>query len=153
MLNIDIECRSSAENLPKDNDIAHWAGIAYSGSTHAEVAMLIVDEDEIQSLNHSYRNKNQTTNVLSFNADLAAIDGVKHLGDLVLCAGIIKREAKEQQKSLESHWAHMTIHGMLHLQNYDHVSDTDAEAMEEIEIALLASLGFTNPYLIEDELR
>ena len=151
MLDIDIEYRSAATSIPNKNDISHWASTAYSGNTRGEVAMLIVDEDEIQSLNHNYRNKNQTTNVLSFSADLPAIDGFIHLGDLVLCANIIEREAKQQEKSLESHWAHMTIHGMLHLQNYDHISDTDAQAMEEIEIALMASLGFSNPYLSDHD--
>ena len=151
VLAVDIECRSSAESIPSERDISNWANKAYKNSTRAEVAILIVDQDEIQSLNKSYRNKDQATNVLSFNAGLAPVYGVTHLGDLVLCANVIEREASEQNKSIQSHWAHMTIHGMLHLQDYDHINTADAEVMEAIEIALLASLNIANPYLIADE--
>jgi probable rRNA maturation factor len=97
-------------------------------------------------LNEYYRHKAGSTNVLSFPFEVP--EGVlSHLlGDLVICAAVVEREAREQGKDLEAHWAHMVVHGMLHLQGYDHISETDAAVMEAEEIAILNSLGFPNPY-------
>jgi len=100
----------------------------------------------MQTLNRDYRQADKTTNVLSFPANLGELDGVTHLGDIIVCAPVISTEAQQQSKSIAAHWAHMLIHGMLHLQNYDHDSDDDAKVMENIEIELLAKIGISNPY-------
>lgn len=112
-----------------------------------ELTIRIVDEEEGQSLNSDYRGKDYPTNVLSFPADLPEEIDIPLLGDLVICAPVIAREAHEQGKTLEAHWAHMIIHGTLHLLGYDHITDEDAEVMESLEIKILNKLGFPNPYL------
>ena len=146
-ITVDIARHCDGSQSPDNQLINDWVKIAYQGDDKAEVAMLIVDKDEIQELNKTYRDKDYPTNVLSFAANLAPIDGTVHLGDIVLCSDIIEQEATEQKKTLLAHWAHMTIHGMLHLQNYDHTQEAEAKLMEDIEIALLAELGFDNPYV------
>lgn len=110
------------------------------------VTINLVDKTTSASLNKTYRQKEYPTNVLSFHYD--AMPGIKtnSLGDLVLCVDIVKAEAIAQNKSLESHWAHLTIHGMLHLLGYDHVTDIDAQIMEPLEIKILNALGFEDPY-------
>lgn len=112
----------------------------------AEVALIIVDAKVMQDFNRDYRKIDKSTNVLSFPANLAALDGIKHLGDIIACASVINNEASEQAKSIEAHWAHMMIHGMLHLQNHDHNNDSEALIMETLEINFLKQLGFANPY-------
>lgn len=148
MLYVDIDNASSAEELPKDAQFRQWAEAA-AQRDGAEVAIRIVGEAESAELNHTYRHKSGPTNVLSFPFEVP--EGVPNdlLGDLVICAAVVEREAQEQGKEPEAHWAHMVVHGMLHLQGYDHVEDREAEAMEAEEIAILATLGFPNPY--EDE--
>jgi probable rRNA maturation factor len=107
----------------------------------------IVDQEEIQQLNADYRGKNQPTNILSFPFDMHNVDlDVPILGDLVICADIIHSESKAQHKSRSAHWAHMIIHGVLHLQGFDHETDEQAEQMEKKEIELLAKFGYDNPY-------
>ena len=96
------------------------------------------------------RQQNKVTNVLSFPANLSAIDGIIQLGDIIACAPVIHAEAKQQDKTINAHWAHMMIHSILHLQNFDHSEKSEAQAMEAIEISLLQQLGFSNPYLIAD---
>ena len=120
--------------------------MAYLGNSSAEAALVIVDETMMQTLNRDYRQADKTTNVLSFPANLSELDGMTHLGDIIVCAPVISTEAQQQSKSIAAHWAHMLIHGMLHLQNYDHDSDDDAKVMENIEIELLAKIGISNPY-------
>ena len=113
---------------------------------NAEITIRIVDSDESKSLNTMYRKKKYSTNVLSF-----LIDDNSHLiGDIVLCAPIIEKEALEQAKSIEAHYAHLIIHGALHLYGYDHENKKDADMMEAKEIKILSGLGFKNPYLIEE---
>lgn len=111
-----------------------------------EITINIVDKTTSHALNKTYRNKDYPTNVLSFHYD--AMPGIESqsLGDLAICAEIVETEARDQQKSSESHWAHLTIHGMLHLLGYDHVIETDATIMESLEIRMLQSLGFRDPY-------
>lgn len=148
---IDVQyvCESSAD-LPTEEDFQRWADIALCDDDDAEVTIRIVDEDESRELNHQYRGKNKPTNVLSFPMELPEElagemeDGL--LGDLVICAPVVAREAAEQNKPLPHHWAHMVIHGMLHLQGYDHIEDDEAEEMESLEIKLLQQLGIENPY-------
>jgi len=113
---------------------------------NAEITIRIVDSEESKSLNTMYRKKNYSTNVLSF-----LIDETSHLiGDIVLCAPVIEKEAFEQAKSIEAHYAHLIIHGALHLYGYDHENKKDADMMEAREIKILSGLGFKNPYLIEE---
>ncbi|CAM8445667.1 COG0319 Predicted metal-dependent hydrolase [Candidatus Methylopumilus universalis] len=112
---------------------------------NAEITIRIVDNDESQNLNNIYRKKKYPTNVLSFLVD----DEVHLIGDIVLCAPVIEKEALEQSKKLEAHYAHLIIHGALHLYGYDHENKKDADIMEAKEIKILTGLGYKNPYLIE----
>jgi len=116
-----------------------------------EMTIRIVDQQESQQLNADYRDKDKPTNVLSFEFEqppgLVDIgEELPYLGDLVVCAEVVAKEAKEQNKSLEAHWAHMIIHGTLHLQGYDHIDEYDVEEMEGIEIEIMQNLGYANPY-------
>jgi len=113
---------------------------------NAEITIRIVDNDESISLNNIYRKKKYPTNVLSFLVD----DEVHLIGDIVLCAPVIEKEALEQSKKLEAHYAHLIIHGALHLYGYDHENKKDADIMEAKEIKILTKLGYKNPYLIEE---
>ena len=113
---------------------------------NAEITIRIVDNDESQNLNNIYRKKKYPTNVLSFLVD----DEVHLIGDIVLCAPVIQKEALEQSKKLEAHYAHLIIHGALHLYGYDHENKKDADIMEAKEIKILTKLGYKNPYLIEE---
>jgi probable rRNA maturation factor len=111
------------------------------------VAIRIVDADEGQALNLQYRGRDYATNVLSFPADLPPGVNLPLIGDLVICAPVVAREAAEQGKKPTDHWAHMTVHGTLHLLGYDHMEDAEAEAMEALETRILAGLGIADPYL------
>ncbi|QDC98324.1 rRNA maturation RNase YbeY [Candidatus Methylopumilus universalis] len=113
---------------------------------NAEITIRIVDNDESINLNNIYRKKKYPTNVLSFLVD----DEVHLIGDIVLCAPVIEKEALEQSKKLEAHYAHLIIHGALHLYGYDHKNKKDADIMEAKEIKILTKLGYKNPYLIEE---
>lgn len=113
---------------------------------NAEITIRIVDNDESINLNNIYRKKKYPTNVLSFLVD----DEVNLIGDIVLCAPVIEKEALEQSKKLEAHYAHLIIHGALHLYGYDHENKKDADIMEAKEIKILTKLGYKNPYLIEE---
>lgn len=148
---IDVQyvCESTS-GLPTEKDFQRWADIALCDDADAEVTIRIVDENESRELNHQYRGKNKPTNVLSFPMELpeelAGKMGDGLLGDLVICAPVVAREAAEQNKPLPHHWAHMVIHGMLHLQGYDHIEEDEAGEMESLEIKLLQQLGIENPY-------
>ena len=115
-----------------------------------EVAIRVVDANESQTLNRTYRGKDNPTNVLSFPAEITIPEGPILLGDIAICLPVVVREAKEQSKSIEHHLAHMVIHGCFHLLGYDHDSDQDAEAMEAKEIGILNNLGYPNPYLSQE---
>lgn len=114
---------------------------------NSEVSVRIVDADEGRALNRQYRRRDYATNVLSFPAELPAGVKLPLLGDLVICAPVVAREAHEQRKSLRDHHAHMTVHGTLHLLGHDHENDEDATRMESLERRILAELGITDPYL------
>lgn len=122
-------------------DFVRWARAALVGG--GEVTIRLVEADEGQSLNNAYRGKDYATNVLSFPYDSEPVV----LGDLVICPNVVSREAAEQNKPLAAHYAHLTVHGMLHLQGRDHENDEDAEAMEDEEREILAALGYPDPYL------
>jgi probable rRNA maturation factor len=132
--------------LPSEEKIQQWAQASYLGNDAAVVSMQIVSSDEMQELNKNYRGKDKPTNVLSFPMEIPADIGINILGDLALCVEVIEQEAKQQGKSSEVHWAHMIVHGMLHLQGYDHIEDEEAEIMEAQEIEIMKGLGFDNPY-------
>jgi len=130
------------------------AAQAYEGeSEHGSAVLRVVGREEAQELNRDYREKDYATNILSFPSDFGDIpEGVLdeeeagYLGDLVVCADVIYDEAQQQQKSLDNHWAHMVIHGILHLQGYDHIEEEEADIMESLEIKLLRELGVPDPY-------
>lgn len=145
-IDIQIATQTPEEQLPSKASLTRWANLSVSGKPGFEVTIRIVDEAESQALNAQYRQKDKPTNVLSFPFEAPAGIELPLLGDLVICAPVVMKEAAEQQKNLESHWAHMVIHGMLHLQGYDHILDQDAEVMEKREVDLMAELGYKNPY-------
>lgn len=134
------------DDVPEPGLLQTWASAAYLNDTPAVASILVTTADEIQELNKQFRDKDKPTNVLSFPMQSPEEVDVDLLGDIVLCAAVIKQEAKQQSKSEMSHWAHMVVHGMLHLQGYDHIKDDDAEEMEQLEIDILDHLGFENPY-------
>lgn len=135
----------SGVGVPEEALFRQWADAA-APEGETGVSIRIVDETESAEFNQTYRHKVGPTNVLSFPCELP--EGVPNdwLGDLVICASVVEREAREQGKSSASHWAHMVIHGLLHLQGYDHIEASEAEAMESREIAILDWLGYPNPY-------
>ncbi len=142
---IDNTC--DAKNIPDAAQFTQWVVAALAGlRTRAEVSIGIIDEENSATLNGQYRSKQYATNVLSFPSDLPEDFDPPLLGDLALCAAVIEREAQEQHKTTTAHWAHMVIHGCLHLLGFDHLDDAEAEAMEAREITILHSLGFENPY-------
>jgi len=137
---------SAEDDVPEPALLQSWAEAAYLEDKPAITSMLVTTADEIQRLNKQYRDKDKATNVLSFPMQTPAEVDVCLLGDIALCASVIKVEAAQQSKTEEAHWAHMVVHGMLHLQGYDHMSDDEAEQMEQLEITILKQLGFSNPY-------
>lgn len=145
---IDVEVNSSSTKIPSVENIELWITTALQSDelNEAEVSVYIVDEAESQELNFQYREKDKPTNVLSFPADIPDEVGVPLLGDLVICAPVVEREAQEQGKSLEAHWAHMLVHGTLHLLGYDHIEDDEADVMEALETRLITQLNFPAPY-------
>ena len=148
MIEIDVQRIAHAENLPSDEDFAVWVNAALGQYNKPfELTIRLVDESESQELNSQYRQKDKPTNVLSFPFEVPEGIELNLLGDLVICIQVVEAEAKQQQKTLSAHWAHMVIHGCLHLLGFDHISDEEAEEMESLEIDILAKLGFNNPYL------
>lgn len=153
---IELQIASSSQHIPRAASISDWVNSAIETannqasastiSTDAEVSIRVVDNDESRTLNREYRHQDKPTNVLSFPAELDAIIGLPLLGDLVICAPVVEDEAQQQQKTLTAHWAHMVIHGILHLIGYDHIDDSDAEVMEALETQILINLGFNAPY-------
>lgn len=147
-LNLDVQYEVDAPGLPKRDAVEQWVAAALNGYAQPETDLVvrIVDEAEITVLNREFRGKDGPTNVLSFPAE--AIPGVDHhmLGDVVVCAPVVQEEAVMQHKDPAAHWAHIVIHGVLHLSGYDHVSDNDAEKMESRETKILEGLGYTDPW-------
>lgn len=146
IIELSISDEVEEATLPTEEDFQHWAQASYLGDDEAVVSLQIVGSDEMRELNNDYRGKDKPTNVLSFPMELPEEVGINILGDLALCDEVIEMEAKQQDKPAEAHWAHMLVHGMLHLQGYDHIDDADAEVMEAKEIEIMKNLGFDNPY-------
>jgi len=134
--------------IPSHAELEAWANavLDFEGLDEHEVTIRFTDESESQSLNSEYRGKDKPTNVLSFPFEAPPGIEMNLLGDLIVCAPVISREAVEQNKKVLHHYAHMTVHGMLHLLGYDHIEDSEAEEMESKEIAILAGMGIDNPY-------
>ena len=149
-----LEVQNVSDLVIPDNEwLAACADIAYEGEREASAVLRIVNAEEAQGLNRDYREKDYATNILSFPSDFSELpeglldEGEQgYLGDLVVCAEVISQQAQEQKKTSDQHWAHLVIHGMLHLQGYDHISEPEASEMEAIEIKLLEELGVPNPY-------
>lgn len=149
-LELDLQVATDLSGLPTQDQLKEWALAALVNSDkHFEVTIRIVDEPEIQELNATYRGKDKPTNVLSFPFDAPEHIELDLLGDLIICAHVVRSEAIDQHKDEKAHWAHMTIHGILHLLGYDHIEDREAEEMEGLEIKILHDLGYPNPYLQE----
>jgi probable rRNA maturation factor len=137
----------SRKGVPAPASFKRWATAACQGRIkRADIAIRVVDEKEGRALNKHYRGKDYATNVLSFPAELPDGVSLPILGDLVICAPVVAREAAEQGKTLAAHYAHLTIHGVLHLLGLDHDDDREALAMESIEREILADMGYPDPY-------
>tara|TARA_R110001592_G_scaffold28990_15_gene105605 strand:+ start:13967 stop:14437 length:471 start_codon:yes stop_codon:yes gene_type:complete len=146
-LELDLQIACNATNLPTEQDFRLWATTALQGlRDEAELSIRLIDESESAELNMQYRQKAGPTNVLSFPADLPPELELPLLGDLAICKQVVEREAADQHKACLDHWAHMVIHGTLHLLGHDHIEDDEAEEMEALEIALLKTLNISNPY-------
>lgn len=148
MIELDLQVASQAGHLPAEADFQAWCAIALrQRSADSELTIRLVDEEEGRELNRTWRGKDYATNVLSFPADVPdELLDIPLLGDLVICVPVVEREAVEQGKAPEAHWAHLVIHGCLHLLGYDHIEDEEAEEMEGLERILLAELGHPDPY-------
>jgi probable rRNA maturation factor len=144
---VEVQVASKAEGIPSQQQFEDWVAAAMSEtSTPVELVIRIVDEDESRALNSQFRSKDKPTNVLSFPFEPPPGMELNHLGDLVVCAPVVQREAVEQHKPVTAHWAHMVVHGVLHLQGYDHQDEQEASVMEAKEIDILERLGYPNPY-------
>ena len=148
---VDLQIATeNIEGLPTEEQIVQWATAAVQPKgDEVEMTVRIVDEAESHELNLTYRGKDRPTNVLSFPFECPDEVELPLLGDLVICRQVVEREAAEQEKPLMAHWAHMVVHGSLHLLGYDHIEDDEAEEMESLETQIMQGLGFDDPYLAE----
>ena len=149
IIDLQIACEQET-GLPTAEQIEQWATAAVQPqSDEVEMTVRIVDEAESHELNLNYRGKDRPTNVLSFPFECPDEVELPLLGDLVICHQVVEREAQEQDKPVMAHWAHMVVHGSLHLLGYDHIEDVEAEEMESLETQIMTGLGFADPYLSE----
>ncbi len=146
-LNLSVQYAITSENLPSKYLLRRWTQAAMKQDI--VLTIRVVGEEEGRVLNRDYRGKDYATNVLTFEYGAPVADQPL-MGDIVLCAPIVEREAREQHKFLKAHYAHLTVHGVLHMQGYDHIKTKDAKKMEALEIAILASLKIDNPYKEQD---
>lgn len=149
-MSIQLDFENTTDlSTPDESQFQTWVNAALVNrvqTTDIELSICIVSEDEMTQLNSQFRDKEKSTNVLSFPADIPPEVEINLLGDIAICAAVIEREAKEQSKPLDAHYAHMAIHGVLHLIGYDHIEDNQADEMERLEKTILTSLGYPNPY-------
>jgi probable rRNA maturation factor len=153
-LELDVGYAVPRKGVPATASFRRWVEAALRGARRrkpAELAIRIVGDDEGRALNAQYRGRDYATNVLSFPAELPPGVDLPLIGDLVICAPVVAREADEQAKPAAHHWAHLTVHGVLHLLGYDHIDEAEAERMEALETRILAGLGVPDPYLVRDE--
>jgi probable rRNA maturation factor len=150
-IDLEIQPATSTVNIPDDEQFRQWAEVVPGGkSIPCTLTIRIVDEQEARRLNREYRNRDYATNVLSFPSELP--EGLpseirqSQLGDILICAPVVAREAREQGRTETDHWAHLTIHGILHLLGYDHLQHEEAVIMESLETKILAKLGISDPY-------
>ena len=149
---IDVQIAADEESIPDSDDIAIWVSRSVQAAGHAgeaEVSVRVVNAVEMQQLNNEFREQDKPTNVLSFPAgeiEGLPADAELPLGDIVVCATVVREEAEDQGKQTADHWAHMMVHGTLHLLGFDHIGDSDAAEMERLEIRILMAHGIANPY-------
>ncbi|MBL8459099.1 MAG: rRNA maturation RNase YbeY [Zoogloea sp.] len=147
-LDLSVQYACNRDGVPSRVEFRRWLRAAEPGA--ARITVRVVDEDEGRELNRDYRGKDYATNVLTFaygeGEDMPLPEGLPLMGDLVLCRQVVEREAAEQGKALDAHYAHLSVHGMLHLQGFDHLEDPEAEDMEAREREILAGLGYADPY-------
>jgi len=154
-LSVDVQIICDDSDVPAAKEIETWIARAVAGSgisfeSDTELSVRLVDTEEMQSLNRDYRQKDVVTNVLSFPAGTIEglpADAAQALGDIIVCAARVSEEAAQQEKLVDDHWAHMLVHGTLHLLGYDHDTDADALEMEGLETRILTENGLTDPYL------
>jgi len=146
-IELDLQLACEADDIPAREEFQHWVEqILGRFDKDFELTIRVVGSEESQALNHQYRGKDKPTNVLSFPFEVPEGIELNLLGDLVICADVVRSEAQQQNKTLTAHWAHMVTHGCLHLLGYDHINDNEAIEMESLETEILAELGFNNPY-------
>lgn len=153
-LNLDIQIACQDTDLPSAEDLEQWVRKTLENTVQrprrladgVDLTIRIVDSHESQSLNAQYRDKDKPTNVLSFPAELPEHIDIPLLGDMVVCASVVASEAGQQHKTLQAHWAHMVVHGTLHLLGYDHIEEDEAEEMEALETRILTAMQFPPPY-------
>lgn len=152
-MSIELEIQRMVDDpgTPANDQIERWVTLALKGEGKVMVNLRIVDEAEGWALNKQWRGRDSATNVLSFPADVPAGDDIRVLGDVVICAPVVVRESVEQGKPLMHHWAHLIVHGLLHLLGYDHIDGKHAEVMEARELEILADLGIPDPYETPNE--
>ena len=152
ILDLQIACAEQT-GLPEEATFQRWLeAVLPQFQEEAEVTIRLVDEAESNQLNLTYRGKDKPTNVLSFPFEAPPGIELPLLGDLIICRQVVEQEAVEQQKTLEAHWAHMVVHGSLHLLGYDHIEDDEAEEMESLETEIMQEMGYPDPYLVEKDL-
>lgn len=153
-LTLSVQRPNRSDKQPTRTQIKKWALSALQPNIDtAEITFRFVDTEEGQTLNRDYRGKDYATNVLTFtfDDDMPAIPGLPLMGDIVLCTPVVEREAAEQGIALEAHYCHLVIHGVLHLQGFDHLEEQEAETMEALEAQIVISLGYDDPYRTERE--
>ncbi|MEZ8616456.1 rRNA maturation RNase YbeY [Vibrio splendidus] len=152
-MSIELDLQIAVENeqgLPTEQDIQLWLDKTIPQfQENAELTVRIVDTEESHQLNHDYRGKDKPTNVLSFPFEVPPGMELDLLGDLIICRQVVEKEAEEQNKPLLAHWAHMVVHGSLHLLGYDHIENDEAEEMESLETEIMQTMGFEDPYILE----
>lgn len=146
-IELELQIASDAQTLPHPAQFREWIGSTLDDKyDNVELTIRIVDIEEMTELNETYRKKHGPTNVLSFPADIDASFDINLLGDIIICAPVVQKEASDANIDLIAHWAHMVVHGTLHLLGYDHIDADDADAMEALETKILTDLGYPAPY-------
>lgn len=146
-IELEVQIASEAQTLPHPAQFREWIGNTLDGNyDNIEITIRIVDIEEMTELNATYRKKVGPTNVLSFPAEAHDDFGIHSLGDIIICAPVVQKEAQEANIDLIAHWAHMVVHGTLHLLGYDHIDPKEADEMEKIETLILTKLGYPAPY-------